>query len=218
MRLTTPAARLSTAAGPTAGGDDNVPGGPKTAEGQGVDRRLSTIEGGAAKWGSKRRAGTKGRPGRLLLVAVLAVVAFLASLTRFADARFLACSMKARADPAYSARLFIPPSLTPQSRRLFLARQSQGVTVRVAVRHDGSDVTPARVCLVAVPVGKPSLGVSDEAHEVGPGQYDLLLGFDPPGPWSARVVVVEPGRPGVAIPVRFTVPFPAPGTPSPGGP
>ena len=183
-----------------------------------VERRLSTIEGAAAKPGRKWRAGTKGRPGRLVLVAVLAVVAFLASLTRFADARFLACSMKARADPAYSARLFIPPTLNPQSRRLFLARQSQGVTVRVAVTRDGRDVSPARVCLVALPVGRPSLGVSDEAHEVGPGQYDLLLGFDPPGPWSARVVVVEPGQPGVAIRVPFTVPFPAPGVPPPGSP
>ncbi len=146
---------------------------------------------------------------------MFAVGAFAAGLSRFPDARFLACSMTGRADPRYSGRIFLPPSMTPQSHRLFLARQSQGVTVRIEVSRDSTPVADARVCIAAFPVAKPWLAVSDETQRVGPGQYEALLGFDPPGAWGSRVVVVEPGQPPIVIPVSFTVPFPPPTTTPP---
>ena len=157
-----------------------------------------------------RSEPTRHGPWKLAAVAILAVIAFAAALTRFPDARLLTCSMPAHADPSYDATVSLAPTLVPASRQLFIARQSTGVTVRLAVNREGRPVSGAAVCVVAFPVKQASLGISDAAHQVGPGQYDVLLEFDPPGLWSAKVGVIEPLRPAVAIPVRFTVPFPPP--------
>jgi hypothetical protein len=124
---------------------------------------------------------------RLLFVSVLAVLAFALALVSFRQVPVQDCQMPAVADASYRAMLVEPPTV-------------DGTIYHVAVTHNGQPVNGATVCFRADmggPGGMSGMGVSNLAHQVGPGRYEILLTFQMGGPWQGRIVVEPPGEPAV---------------------
>jgi len=82
---------------------------------------------------------------------------------------------------------------------------AEATTFRLTIRHDGRAVTGARVCLRTDMPDMTHPGVSAVATEASGGQYDARLKFAMTGAWVGSVVVAEPGRRAVAVPIRFDV-------------
>ncbi|MBW3646034.1 MAG: FixH family protein [Actinobacteria bacterium] len=129
---------------------------------------------------------------RLLVVTVLALVGFAAALVRFSQAAEEGCIAEPLPNPAYEVELVGPIEFTKTNYELTISRE-------------GEPVTGARVCLDAAMGGMSAMSLNDEAEEVAPGRYELYLPFQMPGPWDASVLVDEPGRERVALPLSFDV-------------
>ncbi|MDQ6727196.1 MAG: FixH family protein [Actinomycetota bacterium] len=80
-----------------------------------------------------------------------------------------------------------------------------GTTFHLAVSHDGTAVTGAKVCLTADMTDMQHAGVSDVSKEAAAGVYDATINFGMGGAWSAAVTIAEPGKPVVTVPVKFQV-------------
>jgi hypothetical protein len=65
---------------------------------------------------------------RLLLVAVVAVVAFAAALFSFDEDARQGCAVETEPDPAYSVELLTTPSIREVVYRLAVTRSGQPVT------------------------------------------------------------------------------------------
>lgn len=129
---------------------------------------------------------------RLVVLGVLAIVAFIAALVTFDDDAEAGCVSDADADPAYTVQLEGEP-VTGQGE------------YRLLVTRDGARVAGARVCLTAAMEGMAAMGVSAETTEVEAGVYQLTLDFPMAGPWEGTVVVSERGRSAVAVPLSIDV-------------
>ncbi len=105
------------------------------------------------------------------------------------------CAARALRDPAYNVAV----ETEPEPPRV------EGTTFRLRVTRDGSPVEGARVCLLAAMAEMSHKGVSEEAHEVAPGVYEVQTGFAMRGGWSGRVKVIEAGRPAVEAPFGINV-------------
>ncbi len=129
---------------------------------------------------------------RLLIVAVVAVVAFAAALFSFDEDARQGCAVETEPDPAYAVEL----QTTPSRRE---------VVYRFAVTRAGEAVTEAQVCLSADMGGMSAMGVSDEAEEVSPGVYEVAVRFEMAGPWDGIVLINDGSREPVAVPLSFDV-------------
>lgn len=59
------------------------------------------------------------------------------------------------------------------------------------VYRSGQPTTEATVCLSADMAGMPAMGVSDVAHEVEPGVYEVSGHFEMAGRWDGSVLVTH---------------------------
>ena len=82
---------------------------------------------------------------------------------------------------------------------------AERTTFHLQVKRDGKAVTGAKVCMVADMTEMHHAGISTEAKEASGGRYDATMTFGMRGPWAGSVVVVEPGKPAVSVPVSFQV-------------
>ena len=133
--------------------------------------------------------------GRLSVVSLLAVVAFVIALVSFRQVPVKECQMAAGSDPSYSAKLVEPPEVN-------------STTYHLAVTHDGAPVEGATVCIRADmggPGGMSAMGASNVAREVAPGSYQVDIMFPMGGRWRGRIVLQEPGGKPVDNPLDFTV-------------
>jgi hypothetical protein len=80
-----------------------------------------------------------------------------------------------------------------------------GTTFHIAVRHNGTPVTGAKVCLAADMPDMQHPGVNRTAKETGNGNYDADLKFGMGGSWSASVTILEPGKDSVLLTMIFQV-------------
>jgi hypothetical protein len=101
----------------------------------------------------------------------------------------------ARPDPAYTVARESDPS----------PPRAEGTTFHLTVRRDGKAVTGAKVCLAADMTEMHHAGIDNEAKEASGGRYDTTLKFGMRGPYAGSVIVVEPGRAAVSVPVTFEV-------------
>lgn len=81
----------------------------------------------------------------------------------------------------------------------------EGTVFHITVRHNGSAVTGAKVCMGANMPGMQHAGVNKVATEGSGGKYDVALNFSMDGSWSGTVTVADPGGPVVSLPVAFQV-------------
>lgn len=129
---------------------------------------------------------------RLGLVAFLAAASFSLAIVRFSDAAEKGCAQRVRQDTSYQVRFDQPPGMDVTRYRL-------------AVTRAGRPVTGAEVCLNAYMKGMSAMAVADRGREVAPGSYEVSLTFEMGGRWPGRVLIAEPGRSVVAVPLDLRV-------------
>ncbi len=131
---------------------------------------------------------------RLGVVSALAVVAFAVALVNFRAVPARECLADAVADASYEVEFLTPISVGETTHSLRITR-------------DGAPVTGAQVCLRADMGrgGMSGMGVSNVAHETGPGVYDVPLQFKMGGSWDATVLVTKGLRKPVKVPIPVEV-------------
>ncbi len=163
------------------------------------------------KTGHQRRAVSP-----VLIVAGIAVVAFVIALVAFrggssdpstsvdasgqitvpgAASQGSGCNSTSKPDPAYSVVMESEPN----------PPRAEGTTFHLTVRHDGKAVTGATVCMSADMTEMHHEGINNEAKEASGGKYDATLKFGMRGPYAGSVIVAEPGKAAVSVPVSFQV-------------
>lgn len=125
-------------------------------------------------------------------MAAIAVAAFSMAVARFSDAAEEGCARRAREDPTYQVRFREPPSM-------------ERTRYRLAVSRAGRPVAGAEVCLNAYMRGMSAMAVADRGREVARGVYEVSLTFEMGNRWAGWVLVAEPGRSLVAIPLDLDV-------------
>lgn len=101
----------------------------------------------------------------------------------------------AKPDPAYTVGVESDPS----------PPRAEGTTFHLTVRHDGKAVTGAKVCMAADMTEMHHEGIDNLATEASGGKYDARLKFGMRGPYAGSVIIVEPGKAAVSVPVTFEV-------------
>lgn len=168
---------------------------------------------------AKHSTSTTGREhggvSPILIVAGIAVVAFVVALLAFSGgsskdetvdasgqitvpgtaAQGSGCAGEAKADAAYTVTMDSDPS----------PPRAEGTTFHLTVRHDGKAVTGATVCLTADMTEMHHEGINNEAKEASGGKYDTTLKFGMRGPYGGSVIIAEPGKAAVSVPITFTV-------------
>lgn len=81
----------------------------------------------------------------------------------------------------------------------------EGTVFHITVRHNGTAVSGAKVCMGADMPGMQHAGVNKQATEGPGGKYDVALNFSMGGPWSGTVTVSDPSGAIVSLPVAFEV-------------
>ena len=134
------------------------------------------------------------RTWRLGLVATVAGVAFFLAIVQFGDAAEKGCAQRVPEDPSYQVRWSERPAMDVLGYRLSITRA-------------GRPVTGANVCVNTYMSGMSAMAAADRAVEVVPGSYDLELLFEMGGEWLGRVVIAEPGKRTVAVPLSLDVKY-----------
>lgn len=132
---------------------------------------------------------------RLLLVAGIAVGSFVVALVNYRDPPPRECRMSAVSDPSYEVRFEEQPSVNL-------------TTYHLLVTHDGQPVDGAQVCMRADMGGSGNMsgmGVSNLAHEVAPGRYELSIRLEMGGHWQGVAIITEPGRRPASTPLVLQV-------------
>lgn len=129
---------------------------------------------------------------RLGLVAAMAAGAFTLAMVRFSGAAEEGCAQRLPEDPSYRVRWSQQPS-TDLTR------------YRLSVTREGRPVRGAEVCVSSYMKGMSAMATTDRGREVTPGSYEVALTFEMGGRWPARVLIAEPGRPVVAVPLLLEV-------------
>lgn len=132
---------------------------------------------------------------RLGVVVAVASASFVVAIGRFSDAAERGCAQRVREDSSYRVRFVQQP-------RMDVARY------RLAVTRDGRAVTGAAVCLNAYMAGMSAMATTDAGREVSAGTYEVSLLFEMPGAWVGRVLIAEPGKSAVAVPMKLRVTMP----------
>jgi hypothetical protein len=156
--------------------------------------------------------------GPILIVAGVAVIAFVIALLAFrggskssvdvatggvtpgtSGAASAGLCGEGQPDPTYTLAVDSDPN----------PPRPEGTTFHLTVRHNGTPVTGAKVCLAANMPTMQHAGVSITSKEVSGGRYDAALKFSMEGSWEGTVTVAEPGKPVVSMPVTIQVALPA---------
>ena len=167
---------------------------------------------------SQRRSTTDDRQhggvSPILIVAGIAVVAFVVALIAFrgggsktsedvttsgaqtgANSAQGAGCVTGTPDAAYTVSVDSDPS----------PARAEGTTFHLTVKHSGKAVTGATVCMTADMTEMHHEGINNTAKEASGGTYDTTLKFGMRGPYAGSVIIAEPGKPAVAVPVAFQV-------------
>lgn len=48
-------------------------------------------------------------------------------------------------------------------------------------------------------------GINNQAKEISGGRYDTMLKFGMRGRYAPSVIILEPGKPAVSVPLKFDV-------------
>jgi hypothetical protein len=129
---------------------------------------------------------------RLGLVAAAAAVAFGLATVHFSDAAEAGCAQRVPEDLSYEVRWSERPAMDVLGYRLSITR-------------GGRPVMGANVCVNTYMAGMSAMAAADRAVEVVPGSYDLELLFEMGGKWPGRVLIAEPGKRTVAVPLSLDV-------------
>lgn len=81
----------------------------------------------------------------------------------------------------------------------------EGTVFHITVRHNGTAVSGAKVCIGTDMPGMQHAGVNKQATEASGGKYDVALNFSMGGAWSGTVTVADPSGAIVSLPVSFEV-------------
>ncbi len=129
---------------------------------------------------------------RLGLVAMVALAAFVVAIDRFNTAAANNCAQRAPVDRSYRVEWDQQPRTDVSG-------------YQIKVTRSGEPVTDARVCLTSYMLGMSAMAVADVGREVAPGVYEMRLTFEMGHEWAGQVLVMEPGRPMVSIPLHLNV-------------
>lgn len=129
---------------------------------------------------------------RLGLIVTLAVAAFAVAVGRFNTAAAKSCAQRVPVDRSYQVRWDQEP-------------RTDNSAYQITVTRSGDPVSGARVCLNAYMLGMSAMAVTDVGREVAPGTYELRLTFEMGDAWAGQVLVSEPGKPTVSVPLRLAV-------------
>jgi YtkA-like len=80
-----------------------------------------------------------------------------------------------------------------------------GTTFHLTVKHNGTAVTGAKVCVAADMPTMLHAGISETAKEVSGGRYDVDLKFSMDGSWAGTVTIAQPGQRPVSVPLAIQV-------------
>lgn len=133
---------------------------------------------------------------RLGLLAVVAAVAFALALGRFSNAAEKGCAQRVAEDPSYQVSFVQLPRV-------------EATAYSLSVTRAGRPVTGAQVCLNAYMQGMSAMATTGAGREVSPGTYEVSLTFLMGGRWAGRVLIAEPGKAVVAVPLALELPLPA---------
>ena len=106
-----------------------------------------------------------------------------------------ACGEATPADSSYSVDL----SANPDPPR------PEGTTFVLTLRHAGTVVTGAKVCLTADMPDMQHPGINYVAKENSGGRYEAKLLFGMGGSWRTSVIIAEPNKPVVSVPLTIQV-------------
>lgn len=155
----------------------------------------------------------RGAVSPILIVVGVAVVAFVIALVAFrggdsdsssedvvagsptAGAQGTSACAGGKPDAAYAVTMDSDPN----------PPKAEGTTFHLTVRHDGKAVTGATVCMTADMTEMHHEGINNVAKEASGGRYDTRLKFGMRGPYAGSVIITEPGKSAVSVPVNFQV-------------
>ncbi|MDQ6617705.1 MAG: FixH family protein [Actinomycetota bacterium] len=83
--------------------------------------------------------------------------------------------------------------------------KAEGTVFHLTVRHNGTAVSGAQICMTADMTEMHHGGITNVAKESSGGKYDAELKFGMRGPYAGSVIIAEPGKPPVSVPVTFQV-------------
>jgi len=106
-----------------------------------------------------------------------------------------ACGQGTPADPSYSVEYVTDPA----------PPRPDGATVQLTVRHDGKPVTGAKVCLTADMPDMEHAPLTKAGTEASGGRYDARVQFGMGGSWRMSVIIAEPDKPVVSVPLAIQV-------------
>lgn len=130
---------------------------------------------------------------RLIVVAAVALLSFAGAIVVLADDARLGCAVGGTPDPTLQVSL--PPEFV-MSRTDY----------EIGITRGGDPVSGARVCARVSMRGMEAMGFSDDkAEETAPGTYRINVTLPMGGAWTGTVLVTEPGKPQVSVPLEFTV-------------
>jgi hypothetical protein len=81
----------------------------------------------------------------------------------------------------------------------------EGTTLRLTVRQGGRAVTGAKVCVIADMPTMEHPGLTGTGKELSGGRYETVIKFGMGGNWKASVVIAEPGKAVVSVPLSIEV-------------
>ena len=130
-----------------------------------------------------------------MFVTAVAAVSFVVALVNFRQPPASECQMESVRDPAYQVQFEESPEVN--------------LTVyHLLVTKGGSPVTDAQVCMRLDMGGRGNMsgmGASNVAREVSPGRYEIPIRLVMAGYWRGMVIVSEPDRKPVGIPLEIDV-------------
>lgn len=81
----------------------------------------------------------------------------------------------------------------------------EGTTLRMTERQGGRAVTGAKVCVIADMPTMEHPGLTGTSKELPGGRYESVIKFGMGGSWKASVVIAEPGKAVVSVPLSMEV-------------
>ena len=106
-----------------------------------------------------------------------------------------ACGQGTPADPSYTVDVVANPD----------PPRPEGTTFLLTVRNGGRPVTGAKVCVAADMPEMQHPGLSSVARESSGGRYETRIQFGMGGNWRTSLIVAEPDKPVVSIPLTIQV-------------
>lgn len=106
-----------------------------------------------------------------------------------------ACGQGTPADASYT----VDYVATPDPPR------PEGTTFLLTVRHEGRPVTGAKVCLQSDMPEMQHPGLNTVARESPGGRYETRIQFGMGGNWRTAVIIAEPDKPVVSVPLTIAV-------------